>query len=175
MIRRRDFLAGSVALLIWPHSLQGNYARPITVRGETFQTIALVQRDLFPGGTSAPAAARLNALDYLGGVLDDPYMEDEAKAFIKNGSAWLNEAAQAQHGKAYYLLAEAQRQALLGDVADTTWGDNWLWTILAYLLEALLGDPVYGANTHGAGWAWLHLEPGFPRPQRPYTELGIWS
>lgn len=174
MIRRRDFLAVSAALLFLPQALQGNYARPLTIRNEGFQTIALVQQDLFPGENTVPSAARLNALNYLGGVLDDPYVEETDKAFINNGATWLNEAAQTQFGKTYYHLNQSQRQDLLSHVTDTIWGDNWLWTIMAYLFEAMLGDPVYGANTGQAGWSWLKLEPGYPRPQQPYTELGIW-
>jgi len=51
------------------------------------------------------------------------------------------------------------------------WGNDWLWYIINHAFEAMLSDPVYGANTNEIGWKWLNFIPGEPRPPRvnPYV------
>jgi gluconate 2-dehydrogenase gamma chain len=168
MMTRRDVLYAGAALFLLPCEGAASYAFPVTVLEAPFQTIALVHRDLFPGSARIPSPHLLKALDYLGGVLKDPYVDDDEKAFLKNGAGWLNEQAREDFGKAYYHLDEGQRQTVLRTVSEKTWGENWLWSVFAYLFEALLCDPVYGANTHEAGWHWLGFVPGYPRPEKPF-------
>ena len=168
MITRRDVLCSAAALLVLPPTLSASYAEAIEVLKEPYQTIAVVHRDLFPGSTTVPSPRLLKALDYLAGVMKDPYVDEDEKAFLKNGARWLNEQAKEEFGSAYYLLDASQRQRVLHTVAGLTWGDNWLWNLFSYLFEALLCDPVYGANTHEAGWHWLDYEPGYPRPKAPF-------
>ncbi|MHC3994505.1 gluconate 2-dehydrogenase subunit 3 family protein [Thiomicrolovo sp. ZZH C-3] len=167
MINRRTLLFGGAALLLLPAESGADYARPVTILKEPYQTIAAVQRDLFPGGGNAPSPRLLKTIDYLGGVMRDPYVDEEDKRFIANGARWLNKQADEDFGLAYYRLDPQQRQQVLQKVSGYVWGDNWLWSLLSYLFEALLGDPVYGVNTHEAGWHWLQHEPGYPRPKAP--------
>jgi len=166
MISRRDVLCAGAALLLLPSNGWAAYAMPVSVYDEPYQTIAVVYRDLFPGKGQVPSPHFLKAIDYLGGVMADPYVDEASKRFIKNGAGWLNDKAKEGFGKPYYHLEAEKRQELLHSVADTTWGANWLWTLFSYLFEALLCDPVYGANTHEAGWHWLDFIPGYPRPER---------
>jgi hypothetical protein len=168
MITRRDVLFSAAALLVLPLPAGAAYAKAVAVLEEPYQTIGVVHRDLFTGSAAVPSPRMLKALDYLGGVMKDPYVGEDEKTFLKNGARWLNEQAKEDFGKAYYLLEAAQRQKVLRFVSDLTWGDNWLWTLFSYLFESLLCDPVYGANTHEAGWHWLDYEPGYPRPKAPF-------
>jgi len=168
MITRRDVLWAGAAILLLPSKGEATYTVPVAVLEAPFQTIAVVHRDLFPGSSRVPSPHFLNALDYLGGVMRDPYVDDDEKAFLKNGAGWLNEQARSDFGKAYYHLDDAARQRLLRTVSETTWGGNWLWSVFSYLFEALLCDPVYGANTDEAGWHWLAFIPGYPRPSKPF-------
>lgn len=168
MMTRRNFLISGTALLLLPPDSNAGYTVPITILHAPFQTIGVLQRDLFPGGAAAPSAELLHALDYLGGVLRDPMIDDDEKRFIENGARWLNESAEKEFDRPYYRLNPEQRQQVLERIADRSWGDNWIWTIFSYFFEALLGDPVYGINTHQSGWHWLHHEPGYPRPKAPF-------
>jgi len=168
MITRRDLLCAGAALLILPSGCDATYAKPVDMLAEPFQTIAFVHRDIFPGSSSIPSPRFLKALDYLGGVMEDPYIEESEKRFISDGATWLNARAKEAYGKAYYLLEAPQRERLLEEVTGETWGENWIWTLFSYLFEALLGDPVYGANTEEAGWHWLGHVPGYPRPKAPF-------
>jgi gluconate 2-dehydrogenase gamma chain len=39
-----------------------------------------------------------------------------------------------------------------------------LSSLLKYIFEALLTDPIYGGNPNSMGWEWLDHTPGQPRP-----------
>jgi len=164
MMTRRHVLCYAAAVAALP-SQGAAYAVPVTILEAPYQTVAAVQRDLFPGGRLVPSPHLLKALEYFAGVMRDPYVDAEDKRFLVNGAAWLNEQAEKDFGRAYYRLPPEQRQRVLRTAADFTWGGNWLWNILSYLFEALLCDPVYGANTQEAGWHWLGHVPGYPRPE----------
>jgi gluconate 2-dehydrogenase gamma chain len=67
-------------------------------------------------------------------------------------------------GRSFLALDDEQQELVLRDIAESDAGENWLSTLLTYLFEALLTDPVYGGNPGGIGWKWLQHVPGFPRP-----------
>lgn len=170
MITRRNFLLAGTALLLLPPDGNAGYTVPITILHAPFQTIGVLQRDLFPGGGDIPSPQLLHALGYLGGVLRDPMVDDDEKRFIENGARWLDEEAKKAFDNPYYRLSPKRRQRVLENVIDRSWADSWIWTIFSYLFEALLGDPVYGINTHESGWHWLQHVPGYPRPKVPFNE-----
>jgi gluconate 2-dehydrogenase gamma chain len=168
MLQRRDFLINSVILLSIPAAGAGakKYAsQQIRLFTEPYQSVAAVYSELWPGG-DAPSLEQINALGYLRGVMHDPYIEKSEKRFIINGAAWLNEESGKRYHKTFTALRPNERQTLLKHVALTRWGDNWLYTLISYLFEAMLSDPVYGGNRQGSGWKWLGHEPGYPRPKK---------
>jgi len=142
----------------------------VTCAGELFgavtpmRTIALVHKDLFPDSGMAPNIDDINASYYLNSILNHSRVTDETKKFIRNGAEWLNEESAGEYNKAYSKLSASQRQKILKKISDTRWGKNWLDTIMTYLLEGMLGDPVYGSNIAKSGWLWLNHKPGLPRP-----------
>ena len=166
MINRRQILIYSACTLLLPAAATAAYTRSVSILSEPFQTIGVLHRDLFPGSADIPSPAHLHALEYLGGVMNDPYIDKNDKVFIMNGAKWLNESSAETYAKPYYRLSVKQRQALLKEISRETWGDNWLWTVMSYLFESMLCDPVYGANIDQSGWRWLNYEPGFPRPKK---------
>jgi gluconate 2-dehydrogenase gamma chain len=167
MISRRDILFAGAAFALIPSAANALYTKPVSIYKAPYQTIAIVYGDLFPSKGSAPSTQLLHSIDYLGGVMKDPYVDEDTKRFILGGAGWLDEASQKAYGKPYYRLEPDRRQHVLNDIVGKTWGDNWLWTLFSYLFESLLCDPVYGANTHEAGWHWLDFTPGYPRPKAP--------
>jgi hypothetical protein len=40
--------------------------------------------------------------------------------------------------------------------------------MLKYIMESVLGDPIYDINTKQQGWAWLNHETGYPRPKKAF-------
>nr|CRH04582.1 conserved protein of unknown function [Candidatus Magnetococcus massalia] len=146
-----------------------------SVAEEPWQLLEQVQSHLLPTEEHAPGAKEINALPYLRRMMDDGHMEQQEQAFILQGSGWLSDLAQQQLKQPFLKLDGAQQKRLLEHIAKSSAGENWLSTLLYYLLEALLSDPVYGGNPDGIGWQWLTHTAGYPRPpaDKTYTRLPL--
>lgn len=170
LLTRRAFLISASSTLCVP--LLANirdikpYIKSFKIVQEPYQSIARVYDDIFPSSGDAPSARDINALEYLHGVMYDPRIEKYEKEFITNGATWLNETSQELYAKSYILLDATKRQKVLDEIVTYRWGENWLWTLQSYLLEALLSDPIYGSNEGKIGWKWLGHVSGYPRPKK---------
>ena len=127
-------------------------------------TIILVQDDLFPKAKEL----NINTNNYIHLILNHSRITDADKEFIKNGVKWLNEEAVQTYSTTYIKLNKIQRQELLTQVSKTQWGDSWLYNMLSYQFEAMLGDPIYGSNNNEAGWKFLKFQGGLPRPTKAF-------
>jgi len=167
-MKRRTFLYNSILLAGTPLFGSDNrrYAKKITLLKEPYQTLEWVLNDLFPPSKSVPGIKKLNTIGYFQGVMQDRRIEKEEREFIANGIAWLNEACLKEHKKRYWSLSHEQREKILKKISLLKWGDNWLRSVMSYLFESMLCDPVYGANADMSGWKWLEHTPGHPRPLR---------
>ena len=165
MIDRRRFLEIgflSVGILLFEGSKLHSVVKPI-------DTIATLQYDLFPKNSFAPDIDLAHFGDYLENViLKHSRIREIDKEFLINGAKWLNEEAIKLYGKNYTLLSKTQREMTLQKISQTKWGDRWLYDIFSYLIEALLGDPIYGINQDEVGWRWLGFKGGVPRPKKAY-------
>jgi gluconate 2-dehydrogenase gamma chain len=179
-INRRNFLAKVTALLTLS-------SLPLAARIDTtsddkhagkaleepWLTFAAVQDHLFPTTSNAPGAREIRATAYLERILSEAHTDPDDKEFIRNGVGWLNEIAQEKHGKMFHELAEDQREVALRQIEQSGAGERWLSLNLLYIFEALLSNPVYGANPDEIGWQWLAHQPGFPQPpaDKTYSKL----
>lgn len=127
-------------------------------------TIATVQNHLFPSETDSPGAIEINALSYLHQFLSNPDTDVHVVEFILSGTRALQKLSIDQQHKTFADLSIEQRETLLRDYEKHSAGKRWLITMLNYILEALLTDPVYGGNPDGIGWKWLQHRAGEPRP-----------
>lgn len=176
VLDRRAFLrqlAGGALWTLFPVAAMPSAVAPLTADAR-WQLIDAVQQHLFPSEPDAPGARELKALAYLQWVVADQALEAEDRGFILQGAEWLEGIARETDPGGFLALDAAGREAVLRRVAHSPAGENWLSTLLLYLFEALLADPVYGANPDGIGWRWLGHQPGFPRPVpgKRYGELG---
>jgi len=164
LISRRTFIkagfAGSVVLLNTNSELFGG----VTI----LSTISVLQEDLFPQTTKVPTNKQINAKTYLRLILNHSRVSESDKKFIKNGVKWLNEEAISKYKKIYVKLSQFQREDILKDISLTSWGESFIDTILRYIFEAMLGDPIYGINKDESGWKWLNHKTGLPRPKEAY-------
>ncbi len=166
LVTRRAFLAGlagvpAVALF------GSGPARAVEAELDAEHRWALleaVQEHLFPSEPDSPGAREIQALAYLRFVVGDTKVDAEERGFILAGTAWLEDLSRQRMAASFLDLDEAGREALLRQVAASPQGENWLSTLLLYLMEALLTDPAYGGNPDGIGWRWLEHTPGYPRP-----------
>ena len=168
ILSRRRFLVraagGTLAALCPLHVTGSSAAAPLLDDESRWKVIGAVQDHLFPPEPAAPGAREINALGYLRWVVADDNLDREDRDFVLRGAEWVEEQALALTKASFGDLDGAEREQVLRQVADTAAGENWLSTILTYLFEALLTDPVYGGNPEGIGWQWLGHTPGFPRP-----------
>lgn len=165
LLSRRRFLltaAGGSLAALFP--LLSNDAAAKARRAEPWLLIAAVQDILFPSEPDAPGAREINALGYLRGVLAEPRRDLDENRLILKGADWLDDLSRQRRHTGFLALAGDQRAQLLHEIAASEQGELWLSTLLFYICEALLTDPVYGGNPNGIGWAWLGHTPGFPRP-----------
>lgn len=125
-------------------------------------TLEVVQVDLFPQNMIENA----NAFAYLTLILNHSLVTQEDKQFLRNGTRWLNEEAVDIYKKVYTKLNKNQRQNVLKTIAKEPWGESWIKTVLTYIMEATLGDPIYGINKKESGWKWLKHTSGLPRPKK---------
>lgn len=128
------------------------------------QTLAVVQADLFPQEMISSS----NALAYIGLVFKHSRVSADDKQFLRNGTKWLHEEAVNTYNEVYTKLSSEQRQNILQKIAKESWGESWIKRVLSYILEATLGDPIYGINKNAMGWKWLEYESGLPRPKEMY-------
>lgn len=134
-----------------------------------WQTIARVQDTLFPPGDDVPGASDFAADIYLHRAIENPDADAEDKDFIMRGVGWLDDLTQQRYKKTFLQLTATQQQEIIEQIVNSRAGRNWVSTLLSYILEALLADPVYGGNKNGMGWNWLAHQPGYPAPPTEKT------
>jgi len=175
LLDRRRFLlgaaGGSLALLF---AAPGRTAPAAELdEQQRWAIIDAVQQQLFPDEADAPGAGQINALDYLQRVMVEPDRDPQERSFILQGAGWLQQLAAegGEGGVGFAELDGERREVLLERIAASEAGENWLSTLLLFILEALLTDPVYGGNPERIGWQWLQHRAGFPQPAVPYYQL----
>ena len=177
-ISRREFLRrltilGSLAACYPAATLasirSGAPPAPGWLNQDPWKTLAAVQQHMFPAATDTPGASDIQATVYLHNTIENPAADGADREFVFNGVGWLNELTLDQYQQGFALLDEQQREDVLRKIEQSDAGRNWLSLLLTYLLEALLADPVYGANPDGIGWKWLQHQPGYPRPPEDKT------
>ncbi|MDD5389747.1 MAG: gluconate 2-dehydrogenase subunit 3 family protein [Gallionellaceae bacterium] len=167
LLTRRTFLLASAGGLAALFTAGGTLA----ATANSWLVLAAVQNHLFPSELGSPGAREINALSYLQGVLGDPRGDRDEQRFILQGVDWLEDLSRQRHKASFVDLDPIRREQVLREVANSGPGENWLSTLLLYICEALLADPVYGGNPEGIGWAWLGHQAGFPRPTRALQRL----
>lgn len=189
LLRRRTFLqsllAGASLLVVRPVRAEINLLAPggspaspefaAAVEAAPWPTIGAVMSHLFPSEPAAPGAEEINALGYLQSVLGrDDRDAHEDGAFLSAGAKFFRKRVAIDNdGRTFNELSENEREAALRKMTASPDGANWVSMLMYYILESLLGDPVYGGNVNAVGWTWLDYTPGFPRPPegKRYYEL----
>jgi gluconate 2-dehydrogenase gamma chain len=136
-------------------------------------TLEATLKQLLPASATGPSAEDINALAYLHQVMTVQPTEEEEKDFILKGVGWLNGYANSEKNKAFVELTFNEKEQLLKGISQSRAGENWINTLLGYILQAMLSPPSYGGNTKGIGWQWLEHKAGFPLPEKGqrYFEL----
>jgi gluconate 2-dehydrogenase gamma chain len=129
-----------------------------------WQAMDRLLNHLFPSENDAPGAKEIYATAWLHNALTMPDVEQQHRDFMRDGVLMLERTSGEIFHKAFIELDETQRETTLRQLEKSAEGRAWLQETLRYVLEALLIDPVYGANPNAVGWKWLQHRPGFPQP-----------
>ncbi|BAF69139.1 gluconate 2-dehydrogenase subunit 3 family protein [Nitratiruptor sp. SB155-2] len=106
--------------------------------------------------------------NYIYFIFTHPSLNDKKRKFLKNSLLWLDTFSIEKKRKSFDALANNERQFLLEELLEYNWGKEMITQYTILLLEATLGDPIYGINPKGLGWERVGFTPGFPRPKRIY-------
>lgn len=167
MMDRREFLFRTGALCLLAAAPPVATAGQLAGRGREdvlWQTIGAVQDHLFPSEAETPGAREARATEYLQLVLSDHGLGEGERKMILQGAEKLQQLSHSEQQCLFVELDFEEREQLLRLFEREHHGGHWLSTILDYILEALLTDPVYGGNPKMVGWQWLNHRPGFRRP-----------
>ncbi len=125
---------------------------------------------MLPSGPGSPGSRDVNGIGYLDAALADPDTEPAEADHVRQGAAWLDEAARAAGAADFAAATPEAREVAVRAVVSKPGGPEWALFLLMFGLEALLGDPVHGGNTGEVGWTWLAHVPGDPRPAAKAVE-----
>ncbi|MCJ8318310.1 MAG: gluconate 2-dehydrogenase subunit 3 family protein [Colwellia sp.] len=139
-----------------------NLSKKLT--SDPWLTLDSVLNHLLPSSKSGPGAKEIHATTYLFNVVHLQPTEQTEIDFIYKGVGWLNGYSQSQLKKNFSELTTQDKDKLLRGISQSQAGENWLNTLLGYILEATLTPPIYGGNPNQIGWQWLEHQGGFPLP-----------
>ncbi len=129
-----------------------------------WKLVVTAQNHLFPTSNNAPGAKDVSAKAFLYAVLSDAKRDNKERILIKNGAVILQRLCINHFEATFDQISTEQKEVALRTFESMPDGTSWIMTILGYIFEALLTDPVYGGNPNSIGWKWLEHQPGFPRP-----------
>ncbi len=170
-MNRRQFISSFSLLLSYPLLSQLVFAsssiadKPL-FSAKDWKTLLALQQHLFPEGQNTPSAAQFNAHQWLYQFL---LKQGKSSSIYQDYQYQLKKVdllAKKKFKQSFAALGVDDKEQLLRLVEQDRQGQRWLAHLLNKILEALLSDPFYGANTNTIGWKWLEHQAGFPRPDK---------
>jgi gluconate 2-dehydrogenase gamma chain len=143
-------------------------ARVLTV--SEWSTLDAALDLLLPSGPGSPGARDCNGIGYLDAALADRDTDPYDVDLVRLGATWLNEDAVAAKATDFVGASPIAREVAMKTLGTRERGPDWLTLMLAFGLEAMLGDPIHGGNPGEIGWNWLNYTPGDPRPTQKTVE-----
>ena len=171
LFNRRQFLLGSVGGVLTLLFYSSTYGKEVTQKAKIsdeqgWKIVQHLHRHLLPTEKDSPGADEINTLGYLQQIYENELLDKKERDFIIGGVVWLENLSLQMNKKSFVDLNETQREAILKKITQSPAGENWLSTVLVYVIEATLTDPVYGGNKNQSGWKWLQHRPGYPTPDK---------
>ena len=166
-LTRRLFIGGSLAIGAGAFVLFNKEKKKLDISlfAKDTQVLLHTAYHLFPQSKQAPSAKDLHVSSYLVFVLKDERILKEDRDYLLKGAYWLEESSFETFDKSFLQLSKEEKEELLQDVATYRWGENFIYTTMTYIFEALVSAPVYGSNVDEIGWKFLSHNPGFPQPK----------
>jgi gluconate 2-dehydrogenase gamma chain len=134
-----------------------------------FATLSSVQEHLFPADKNSPGAEDILAATYFSWCLMDTEKDPVVIQQLRDGIKGIQEESQKLFSKKFVDLSFNEKEKALRSLEKESYGEHWISMVLTNIFEALLSDPLYGANSTESGWKWLDHTPGMPRPTETNT------
>lgn len=163
-LSRRQFLS-ALAVGATSTLISGCSKEKIHIYAPSQQVLLQAAYHLFPRSSLGPGAVDLHISSYLIFVLEDERIMKEDRNYFLKGASWLEETAYEDYDKSFLNLSKDEKEELFEEITSKRWGENFVYTTLTYVFEALISAPVYGSNINEIGWKWLDHNPGFPQPK----------
>jgi gluconate 2-dehydrogenase gamma chain len=144
-----------------------------TFSATEWRTLEAASLRILPSEEGSPGAREVNGIGYLDAVLQEPEILPDTVTRVRAGAARLDAHAK---GLGASSFADLDADAMDAGIRlfEATWDDQrWLRTMISFLLEALLGDPVHGGNPGEIGWTWAQMKPVEPRPKDATRPTGL--
>jgi len=175
-VGRRAVLRGFVALagvgvlprLAFTDPGRGAAGGGAALDAGAWRTAAAWTETLFPPAPGEPGAAEVNAVGHVDAALADPDFGPTDRRLVLSGLRRLDALARAAHGRPFADLEPEARLAAVEALGREPEGARSTAVVLGLVFEAAYGDPVYGVNPDGIGWASIGHEPPRPRPKGPW-------
>jgi hypothetical protein len=101
-----------------PNLIEGVVPWPRTLNAQQLETAAALCDTILPAEGQYPAPSAIGIHQFVDEWVSAPYPEQRGdRILLLNGFAWLDREAETRHGKSYARLAEADRGAILRDLA----------------------------------------------------------
>lgn len=161
---RRHFLATAfIASAGVVYYMKG---KKITLFDDKVQVILATAYHLYPVSPLGFGVKELDFASYLAWVISDERIVKEDRTYLLRGGTWIEQEAVEKFGKSFLLLSKKDKESILQDITDYTWGYNYISYLFNYIFEALFSAPIYGSNKESIGWKWSGHNAGFPQPQK---------
>lgn len=160
-MKRRTFLLFS--FFIFSKSIHAKSDSPTH-----FELMNAVLNHLFPQTTNYNSASQLNMINYFKHRLYDNFFDKNDLKLLLIGTKKFYSL-----NKNFLIYSKEQKEQALREFETLTIGQNYLSMMLYYGFEAMLGDPIYGANKNEKGWKQIPHNVGLPRPKNIYGKNNV--
>lgn len=137
-----------------------------------WRTLAACAARVLPSEEDAPGATDVNVVGWIDALVADEAIEEDTKARIRGGAAELHRFAKTRGAVEFARLEPGPQDEGVKRFEGDWESQLFLRALIAWTMEALLGDPVHGVNPDETGWRWAHRRPGYPRPQPGWAPKG---
>jgi len=136
-----------------------------------YLTLAAACERLFPRDDD-PGAVDLNVPRYV----DRQLVSDDFSGWQESFRVHLVDLdadAQSHHQRPFAQLKPEEQDAVIeGWASGPRERQSFMRRLMHLTLEGVFGDPSYGGNRDGKGWALVGFEPSEPRPGEPHRMVG---
>jgi len=130
---------------------------------QLFQEIVNI---LFPKSSIAPSAKELKTDIYYIWLLNDSRLKPKKRHYLAANLSEIDKYCKENYKNKLIDLELNKRKEALKKISLTSWGENYLSSLMTIILESMFANPVYKSNPENIGWKWINFSGGYPQPNK---------